>query len=139
MSHNFYIIEKKFKYSLNRYHNYINDPIANSGKINIHKLLPLRTCIEYYSEFGENDPPITEDTTIESSLTTFLNNVDNITLIINLYEVNSLMFKEYRGPGYEDAKLDYQINMNLTPHTVQLSISIEKEKQDLQKQIDNYN
>jgi hypothetical protein len=29
--------------------------------------------------------------------------------------------------------------MNFTPHTVQLSVSIEQEKQDLQKQIDNYN
>jgi hypothetical protein len=29
--------------------------------------------------------------------------------------------------------------MNFTPHTVQLSISIEKEKQDLQKEINNYN
>jgi hypothetical protein len=72
-------------------------------------------------------------------LTTFLNNADNIALIINLYEVISLMMKDYRGPGYEDAKLDYQTNMNFTLHTVLLSINLEKEKQELQKQIDNYN
>jgi hypothetical protein len=128
MSHNFYVIEKTFKYSLNRYLDYINDPIGNSGKINVHKLLPLSTCIEYYSKFGNNDPPITEYTRIESLLTTFLNNADNIALIINLNEVTSLMFKENINPGYEDAKLDYQINMNITPNTVQFSMSIEKEK-----------
>jgi hypothetical protein len=65
MNHNFYVIEKAFKFLLNRNHNYINDPIKNSRKINIHKLLPLNTCIDYYSEFGANDPPITEHTTIE--------------------------------------------------------------------------
>jgi hypothetical protein len=139
MNHNFYVIEKTFRFSLDKFHRYINDPVANSGKINVHKLLPVSTCIEYYSNFGNNDPPITEHTTIESLLTFFLNNVDNIALIINLYEVTSLMFKENRNPGYEDAELDYQTNMNFTPHTVQLSISIEKEKQDPQKQIDNYN
>jgi hypothetical protein len=47
--------------------------------------------------------------------------------------------KGYRGPGYEDPKLDYQINMDFTPHTVLLSLSIEKEKQDFWKQMDNYN
>jgi hypothetical protein len=139
MSHNFYVIEKTFKSTLSQYHDYINDPVKYSGKITIHRLPPLSTCIEYYSKFGNNNPPITEHTTIESLLRTFLNNADNIALIINVYEVTSLMFKGNRNPGYEDAKLDYQTNINLTPHTVQLSISIEKEKQELQKQIDNYN
>jgi hypothetical protein len=117
----------------------MNNPIKISGKINVHKLLPLSTCIEYYSKFGNNDPLVTVDTIIESLLTTFLNNADNITLIINVNEVTSLMFKENRNPGYEDTKLDYQTNMDFTPHTILLSVSIEKEKQDLQKQIDNYN
>jgi hypothetical protein len=94
LSHNFYVVEKTFRYSLNKYHYYINDPIANSGKINVNKLLPVHTCIEYYSKFGNNELPII---------------------------------------------LDYQTNINLTAHTVQLSISIEKEKQELQKQIDSYN
>jgi hypothetical protein len=49
------------------------------------------------------------------------------------------MFKEYRGSGYEDLKLDYQTNMNFTLHNVLLSVTIEEEKQELQKQIDNYN
>jgi hypothetical protein len=139
MSHNFYVIEKTFKSTLSQYHDYITDSIKNSGKINIHRLLPVHTCIEYYSKFGSNNPPITEHTTIKSLLTTFLNNANNIALIINVYEITSLMFKENRNPGYEDSKLDYQTNMNLTPHTVQLSISIEKEKQELQNQIDYYN
>jgi hypothetical protein len=68
-----------------------------------------------------------------------LNNCDNIALIINVDEVTSIMFKEYRGSGYEDPKLDYQTNMNFTPHTVPLSINLEQEKEELQKQIDNYN
>jgi hypothetical protein len=72
-------------------------------------------------------------------LTTFLNNANNITLIINLDEVTSLIFKTNKTPGYEDTKLDYQTNMNFTQNSVLLSVSIEKEKQDLQKQIDNYN
>jgi hypothetical protein len=133
MSHNFYVIEKTFKYSLSRYHYYINDPDGNTGKINVLKLLPVHTCNDFYSNFGNNEPPITEDTTIEFLLTTFLNNADNIALTINLH------FKRNRNPGYEDSKLYYQANMNFTPHTVLLSISFEKEKQDLQKQIDNYN
>jgi hypothetical protein len=94
MNHNFYVIQRAFKYSLNIYHYYINDLIEKSGKINIHKLLPLSTCIEYYSKFGNNEPPITLDITIESLLTNFLNNVDNIALIINVNEVTSLMFKK---------------------------------------------
>jgi hypothetical protein len=57
MSHNFYVIEKTFKYSLDRFHCYINDSIQKSGKMNVHKLLPVSTCIEYYSKFGNNEPP----------------------------------------------------------------------------------
>jgi hypothetical protein len=68
-----------------------------------------------------------------------LNNADNIALIINVNEITSLMFKSNRNPCYVDSKLDYQTNMNFTPHTVLLSGNIGKEKQDLQKQIDNYN
>jgi hypothetical protein len=126
MNHNFNVIEKTFKSILTKYHYYINLSNENSGKINVHKLPPVSSCIEYYRKFGNNDPPITVDTTVESLLTTFLNNANNIALIINLYEVTSLIFKEYRCAGYEDAKLDYQTNMNFTHHTVLLSISIEK-------------
>jgi hypothetical protein len=132
MNHNFYVIEKTFKYTLTQCHYYINERIQKSGKINIHKLLLLNTCIENYSKFGNNERSITLDTSIESLLTTFLNNADNIAVIINFYEVTSLMFKDNRVHGYEDAKLDYQTDMNLTPHTVQLSINIEKEKQEVQ-------
>jgi hypothetical protein len=107
MNYNFYVIEKTFKYSLDKYHYYINDAFANSGKINVHKLLSLSTRVEYYSNFGNNDHPITVDTTIESLLTAFLNNADNILLIINVCEVTSLMFKRNRIPNYEDTKLDY--------------------------------
>jgi hypothetical protein len=64
MNHNFYVIEKAFNFSLYRYHDYINDPVKNSGKINIHRLLPLNICIEYFSKFGDNDPPITEQLNI---------------------------------------------------------------------------
>jgi hypothetical protein len=72
-------------------------------------------------------------------LTNFLNNADNIALVINLNEVTSLMFKRNRNPGYVDAKIDYQTSMDFTPHTVLLSGSIKKKKkQYLQKQIDNY-
>jgi hypothetical protein len=139
MNHNFYVIERALKLSLDKYHCYINLPIEKSGKINAHKLLPVHTCIEYYSKFGNNEPPITLDTSIESLLTNFLNNADNIALIININEVTSLIFKTSKNPGYLDSKLDYQINMNFTPKAVLLSVTIEKEKQDLQKQIDNYN
>jgi hypothetical protein len=88
---------------------------------------------------GNNELPITLDTTIESLLTNFLNNADNIALIINVNEVTSLMFKTNRNPGYLDTKIIYQTNMSFTPKIVLLSVSIEKEKQDLEKQIDNYN
>jgi hypothetical protein len=71
-------------------------------------------------------------------LTTFLNNADNIALSINL-EVTSLMTKRNINPDYENAKLDYQTNRGFTPHTILLSVNLEKEKQDLQNQIDNYN
>jgi hypothetical protein len=93
MNHNFYVIEKMFKYSLNQCHFYINDPIQKSGKINVHKLLIVNTCIENYCKFGNNEPPITLDTTIESLLSNFLNNTANVPLIINVNEVTSLMFK----------------------------------------------
>jgi hypothetical protein len=94
MNDNFYVIEKTFGLTINKYHYYINLSNENSSKINVHKLLPVSSCIEYYSTFGNNDPPITVDTTIESLLTTFLNNSDKIALIINLDEVTSLMFKK---------------------------------------------
>jgi hypothetical protein len=139
MNHNFYVIEKTFKYSLTQYYYYINDPIEKSGKINAQKLLQVSTCIEYYSKFGNNDLPITEHTTIEPLLTSFLNNTNNIDLIINLNEVTSLIFKENRSLGYVDTKIDYQTDMRFTSKSVLLSVSIEKEKQNLQKQIDNYN
>jgi hypothetical protein len=106
MRHGFYVIEKTFRYSLDEYHDYIN--IENSGKIDIlRRLLPLDTCIEYYKKFGNNNPPITKNMTIESLIRNFLNNANNIALIINLSEVTSLLFKDNRNPGYEDAKLDY--------------------------------
>jgi hypothetical protein len=38
------------------------------------------------------------------------------------------MFKINRNLGYEDTKIDYQTNINFTPKTVLLSVSIEKEK-----------
>jgi hypothetical protein len=135
MNHNLYVIEKIFRLTLNKYHYFINSLNENSGKINAHKLLPVSSCIEYYSKFGNNEP----HTIIESLLTTFLNNADNIALIINTNEVTSLMFKTNRNPGYGETTLDYQTNMNFTPKTVLLSVNHEKEKQDLQKQIDNYN
>jgi hypothetical protein len=93
INHNFYVIEKAFKFSLNKYHYYINLPIENSGKINVHKLLLVNTCIEYYRNFGNNEPPITLDTTNEYLLTFFLNNADNVALIINVNEVTSLIFE----------------------------------------------
>jgi hypothetical protein len=93
MSYNFYVIEKTFKSTLSQYHHYINDPIKISGKINVHKLLSVSICIEYYSKFGNNEPPITLDTSIESLLIFFLNNADNIALIINVNEVTSLILK----------------------------------------------
>jgi hypothetical protein len=71
MNNNFNVIEKIFKFILIQYHYFINLPIENSGKINVHRLVQLSTCIEYYSKFGNNDPPITLNTTIESLLTTF--------------------------------------------------------------------
>jgi hypothetical protein len=58
MNHNFYVIEKTFKFTLTQYHYFINLLNENSGKINVHKLLSVSICIEYYSKFGNNDPPI---------------------------------------------------------------------------------
>jgi hypothetical protein len=126
MSHNFYVIEKTFKHSFDRFHRYSNNPIENSGKINVHKLSPFSLCFEYYNTLGNNDPPIVIDTTSESLLTNFLNNANNIALISNVNEVTSLMFKTNRNPGYEDAKLDFQTDMNFSPKTVILSVSIEQ-------------
>jgi hypothetical protein len=71
MNNNFNVIEKIFKFILTQYHYFINLPIENSGKINVHKLLPVSSCIEYYRKFGNKEPRITEDTTIESLLTNF--------------------------------------------------------------------
>jgi hypothetical protein len=68
-----------------------------------------------------------------------LNNTDNIALIINNDEVTSLMFNENRNSGYEDLQLDLRTNLNFTPKTVLLSIGLEQEKEELQKQINNYN
>jgi hypothetical protein len=127
MNYSFYVIERMFACTFNHYYN------ENSGKINGYKLSPINTCIEYYKKFVNNNSLITLDTTIESLLAAFLNNANNIALIINLLEVTSLLFKNNRNPGYEDTKLDHQTNLNLTPHTVLLSINIEKEKQELQK------
>jgi hypothetical protein len=82
VNHNFYVIEKTFRYSLDEYHYYINNSIGKSCKINAHKLLPAHTCFEYYRNFRNNESSIIEDTMIESLLTNFLNNADNIALII---------------------------------------------------------
>jgi hypothetical protein len=49
------------------------------------------------------------------------------------------LFKTNKSPGYIDDKLDQQFNIKSTPKTVILSLNIEKDKQDLQKQIDDFN
>jgi hypothetical protein len=49
------------------------------------------------------------------------------------------MFKVNINPGYVDDKIDYQTDMTYIYKSVLLLLSIEKEKQDLQKQIDNFN
>jgi hypothetical protein len=76
---------------------------------------------------------------MEFILSALLNNADVIALIIYRNEVTSLLFKEYSTSCYVNDKLDQQINMKFTPKTILLSISIEKEKHNLQKQIDDFN
>jgi hypothetical protein len=49
------------------------------------------------------------------------------------------LFKTNKSFGYVDDKLDQQFNMKFTPKTVVLSLNIEKDKQDLQNQIDDFN
>jgi hypothetical protein len=48
------------------------------------------------------------------------------------------MFKTNINLGYVNDNIDYQTDMKYTPKTVLLSLTGEKEKQDLLKQIDNY-
>jgi hypothetical protein len=59
-----------------------------------------------------------------------------MTLVICRNEVTSLLFKINRNLGYVDDKLDQQFNMKFTPKTVTSSLNFEKDKQNLQKQID---
>jgi hypothetical protein len=76
---------------------------------------------------------------MEFILTSLLNNSEVIALIISKHELTSLLFKDNRASSYEDARIDYQTDMNYTPKSVLLSVSIEKEKNDFQKQIDDFN
>jgi hypothetical protein len=94
-------------------------------------------CIIYYGNFIDPDPPITEDSTMEFILTCLLNNADVIALIIYNNEVTLLLFKDNRNSDNVDEKIEYQTDMKSTPKFLLSSLSIEKEKQDLQKQIDN--
>jgi hypothetical protein len=109
MNHNFYVIERAFKYSLNKYHFYINDPFQKNCKVSVHKFLLLNIYIEYFNKFIDQNPPITENSMMKSILTSLLNNADAdiISLIIFVNEISSLMFKRNRSPNYLDDKIDY--------------------------------
>jgi hypothetical protein len=109
--------------------------------INTPKLEALNECITYYNKFIDRDPLITENSILEFILICLLNNADVIALIIYVGEVVLLLFKVHISPDYVDERIDYETNMIYTPKLkfVQLSLNIEKEKQDLQKKIDNFN
>jgi hypothetical protein len=99
--------------------------------VNNRSLLLLNTCIEYYNTFINSDTPITGDSTLEHILKALLSKVDVIALVIYRTEVTSLLFNEYSASGYVDDKIDHQPDFKYTPKYILLSISIEKEKQDL--------
>jgi hypothetical protein len=76
---------------------------------------------------------------MEFILSALLNNAAIIALVICRNEITSLLFKYNSASGSVDDKLDQQINMKFTHKTVILLLNIEKDKQDLQKQIDDFN
>jgi hypothetical protein len=132
-----YISESKYHRSLKHYYTYVNDETHTKA---LSFTLPLlEECINYYNKFVNQDSPITKDSTMESILSALLKNVDVIALVICKSEVTSLLFKTNKSSGYVDDKLDQQFNMKFTPKTVTLSLNIEKNKQNLQKQIDDFN
>jgi hypothetical protein len=115
MNYSFYVIEDKFNMTFSQYYYNINLPIEKSGKINARKLPPINTCVEYYKKFVNDNSLSILHITVESLLRVFLNNANNIALIINLSEVTLLLFKNNKNSGYEDVQLDYQINFKFTP------------------------
>jgi hypothetical protein len=133
--HHFYISETTFRHSLKQNHNYINDE-NNANKAHLQLLY---VCIAYYNKFINQNLPITEDSTIEFIYSALLNNADAILLLFVEVKLLYYLFKYNRYLGYADYKLDQQINMKFTPQIILLSKSSEKEKQHLQKQIDNSN
>jgi hypothetical protein len=105
--HHFYISHTVFKHQFKKYHNFVYD----ENYANRVQLPSLRTCITYYDKFINQDPPITEDSTIEFILSALLNNADVIVLVICKTEVTSLLFKTNISSRYVDDKLDQQFNM----------------------------
>jgi hypothetical protein len=87
----------------------------------------------------DQDFPITENSRMKFILTSLLNNADVITLIIFVNEITSLLFKVNRNPGCVDDKINCQTNMKYMSKYILLSLSIEKEKQDLQKKMETFN
>jgi hypothetical protein len=135
--HHFYYTEVTFKRQFKTYRNYVND--ENHTDSVRFRLPLLSVCIGYYNKFINQDSPTTEDSAIEFILSALLKNTAVITLVICKTKVTSLLFKTNKTPGYVDDKLEQQFNMKFTPKTVILSLNIKKDKQDLQKQIDDVN